>query len=189
MALPPEVQEKILLESDPENLIQLCAVNTAYHQLCESGSFWRERFRREGLPLITPQMFLLDWVNEYRHTVDSINKARAIMSKFPEDGVYISMNTVNTPDIFPEYAQRNVLRSFLAQSRVNADTIDRSQFHGLIILFKDKETSKMFLIYHFEIVGTVHGIPLNIERSIYMLFLFFYYSLQPYDASRNKLLI
>ena len=178
MSVLPEIREQFLLNLEPNDLIQLCSVDTIYRSLCESPVFWKSKFSARGLPLMNQQSTFPGWINEYRHTEFCVNKAREIMIEYPDEAVFVSMKNVNTANIFPDYAQRDILQDFLAESRIYGDGDDNDA--GDISLERDET-----LTLDYNTQTRFHSIPLSPERATYIIFLFFYYSLQPFDVNET----
>lgn len=99
------------------------------------------------------------------------------MANLSEEGVLISMHRVNTPEIFPEYAERDLLRSLLAQVRVDIDQTGTIEGTGQIAVDLDEETGEFSLHYylHNPAHDQMHRIPLTTDQATHMIFLFSYY--------------
>lgn len=77
--LPAEIWEEVLFLLPSHELVNLCSTNRVYRNLCSSGSFWRERFRREGLPLFFLQKLseaasFSEFVKVYQKTLHDVEK-------------------------------------------------------------------------------------------------------------------
>ncbi|SPN79475.1 F-box domain-containing protein [Brazilian cedratvirus IHUMI] len=64
--LPEELQEEVLLSlREPRDLYQACSTSTDYRRICSGSSFWREKFAREGLPVLEEGENLSSWLKIY----------------------------------------------------------------------------------------------------------------------------
>lgn len=51
--LPEELQEEILFSlREPKDLYRACSTSRTNLSICSGSAFWREKFRRENLPLL-----------------------------------------------------------------------------------------------------------------------------------------
>lgn len=72
--LPVELQEEILLSlKEPEDLYRACSSSRQNRAICSSDAFWREKFRRENLPLLNLEDFgptgFVSWLNLYNKSL------------------------------------------------------------------------------------------------------------------------
>lgn len=78
--LPVELREEVLFSlTEPDDLYRACSTSQQNRQICSNASFWREKFRRENLPLLREGINTSDWVQVYRK---SIKVARKVDKKF-----------------------------------------------------------------------------------------------------------
>ncbi|SPN79310.1 F-box domain-containing protein [Cedratvirus Zaza IHUMI] len=65
--LPEELQEEVLFSlKEPEDLARACSVSRGNRQICSDRLFWREKFRRENLPLLEEGTDAASWLRIYR---------------------------------------------------------------------------------------------------------------------------
>ncbi|SOB74259.1 hypothetical protein BQ9231_00376 [Cedratvirus lausannensis] len=65
--LPEEVQENILLSLvEPDDLFRACSTSRESRNICSGSAFWREKFAREGLPLLQEGHTFTAWISIYK---------------------------------------------------------------------------------------------------------------------------
>nr|WIL03414.1 DNA-directed RNA polymerase subunit [Cedratvirus plubellavi] len=96
--LPEELQEEVLYSlRQPEDLSRACSVSKASRRVCSGSSFWREKFRRENLPLLEEGDNLLQWLKIYRKSLETARKVdeRILSGR----SVRVSLTSVDDPKI------------------------------------------------------------------------------------------
>jgi hypothetical protein len=190
MDFPDEVTLEIFDKTNLEDLPNLCNSNAYYRGICNQ-EFWERKFRQEQTFLVNVQNNPRDWVNELLHSKASMEKARTIFSDFKagriyppqpnyhEDSILLDLNAVNTVAIFPDFLDKNNINSLLLYSRVADDEIKRGgqiiirNRHNPLILFEAYTRGDRLLDY---------SKILTEDQTLYLLFLFCYYSLKFYNV-------
>ncbi|SHO33315.1 F-box domain [Cedratvirus A11] len=96
--LPEELQEEVLFSlRQPEDLSRACSVSRASRRVCSGSLFWRERFRRENLPLLEEGGDLTQWLKIYRKSLETARKVdeRILSGR----NVRVSLTSVDDPKI------------------------------------------------------------------------------------------
>ncbi|SOB74251.1 hypothetical protein BQ9231_00368 [Cedratvirus lausannensis] len=92
--LPKELQEEILFSlREPGDLYRACSVSRGNRQICSSASFWRAKFRREGLPLLEEESAsfnLQQWLESYEKSLQSAQLAHEELADPREDGINLA---------------------------------------------------------------------------------------------------
>ena len=92
--LPVELQEEILFSiKEPRDLYQACSVSRGNRKICSDASFWREKFRREGLPLLEEESAsfnLQQWLESYEKSLQSAQLAHEELADPREDGISLA---------------------------------------------------------------------------------------------------
>lgn len=74
--LPQEVQENILLSlTKPDDLFRACSTSRVSRNICSGSAFWREKFRRENLPLLQEGYTLTAWMAIYKKAFQAAREA------------------------------------------------------------------------------------------------------------------
>ncbi|SPN79471.1 F-box domain-containing protein [Brazilian cedratvirus IHUMI] len=64
--LPVELQEEVLFSlKEPEDLYRACSSSRQNRAICSASVFWREKFRRENLPLLEEGDSFRRWLDIY----------------------------------------------------------------------------------------------------------------------------
>lgn len=67
-----DVDEYLLLNLEVNELIHACQINRKAQIICNSVSFWKNKFKQNNLPLTDPLPTTLNqWINRYLNTVQS----------------------------------------------------------------------------------------------------------------------
>ena len=92
--LPVELQEEILFSlREPRDLYQACSVSRGNRQLCSDASFWREKFRREDLPLLEEGSNPAQWISIYDRSIQAAHTADRMISSNQEIQIALSQVT------------------------------------------------------------------------------------------------
>lgn len=85
----PELWEQILLDTDPEDLPNICFQNSTLYQVCNDPRFWRIIFEREQLPILRTPTNFREWLTEYQYLKGLPIQVEEIMNR-PEFEIVIS---------------------------------------------------------------------------------------------------
>lgn len=79
-SLPEELQQEILFSlKEPRDIYRLCATSRQNRQTCADSSFWREKFRRENLPLLEEGDDLAQWLDSYKRALGASRTASRLI--------------------------------------------------------------------------------------------------------------
>ncbi|SPN79318.1 F-box domain-containing protein [Cedratvirus Zaza IHUMI] len=96
--LPIELQEEILFSfSQVTDLARVCSSSRQSRQICSSASFWRAKFRREGLPLLEEGSNFSQWLGIYDRSLKAVQVANAKISSGQE--IEIALSRVANVDL------------------------------------------------------------------------------------------
>lgn len=188
-----EIRRNILLQSDINDLIQLCSTDLTSRDICSSISFWKDKFQLDRLPLMHIRSTISAWVNEYRHTQYSLNQTTRALNQLENNtlpspledgrGIYVSMDKVNDISllIVPGLDKAKIEEIYLHQ------LVQPHEFPGQIILgFTDQR--KYFIVFESYAENILkYETEINRQISLDLLFLIFYYHMNPYDIQGIKL--
>ena len=174
---------------DLKELIQSCSLDSECRKVCESNSFWLQRFKVNNLPLVTPQSSLRAWIDEVRNVHHSMNLATYAMRRIGSwEGIFVDLLRVNTTEIFPDYIDCEALKAVVAAIRIDR-SIDPQEGNGQIAIRHDED------IYSFTIERVWRDMhrddfvnELTREQAHHLAFLFFYYHLAPTDIKGRRIL-
>ncbi|SPN79323.1 F-box domain-containing protein [Cedratvirus Zaza IHUMI] len=150
--LPVELQEEILLSlKEPGDLLRACSSSQQNRQICSNDAFWREKFRRENLPLLRQGINAADWVQIYRK---SLEVARKVDERFAS-GKMVRINLASYKnidflkplghmDLFTRYWK--IMRTSNVEKRGNITILHAYN----IDLFPGPKTSKFELIDNYS---------------------------------------
>lgn len=80
-----DVDEYILSNMNVHELIQTCQINKKAQIICNSVSFWKNKFKHDNLPLTDPiPKTLNQWINRYLNTVQTDISLKFDMTTFPK---------------------------------------------------------------------------------------------------------
>lgn len=97
--LPEEVQENILLSlSEPDDLLRACSLNRLNRDICSGSSFWREKFAREGLPLVQEGYTFSSWSTIYKRAFYAAQLAEEMIASGEQFRVRLA-NVFNLQDL------------------------------------------------------------------------------------------
>ncbi len=82
--LPFDILYNILIQSNINQIQNLCYTNKYLHQICNQTSFWELIHERDRLPLLTEWDNIADWINDY-HKMKKINQKVTIILDYLVD--------------------------------------------------------------------------------------------------------
>ncbi len=115
---------EILLNSDIEDIDNLCMINKSFNNICQSKYFWIDKFNKDKLPLIKKHNKTVDWVIEYKKVLYVINRV---------NNVLMDLNNHDKTIINLKYVKQDI--SFLYDN----NHIENYLPYDLIITFKNNE--------------------------------------------------
>lgn len=71
MDLPNEALFEVLLHTPVPDIRKFCRTSKSHENLCNDAYFWREKFARDGVPLIEEGLDWTSWSNIYLSAVDA----------------------------------------------------------------------------------------------------------------------
>lgn len=80
----------VLWETNISDLVKLSSVNQLSRNICSQPTFWREKFSKDGLCLMTQQTSVVTWVMEYRWTSRAKQKSETVVKSSPNPHRYHS---------------------------------------------------------------------------------------------------
>lgn len=130
-SLPEELQEEILLSlKEPEDFYKACAASKQNRAICSESSFWREKFRRENLPLVEEGNNFSTWRKIYRKSIRAAEMTdRKILS-----GESIKVSLISVEDV-------NILLPL-------GNTKEIAHYWKIMKTFTNKEEKQGYTIVH-----------------------------------------
>ncbi|SHO33311.1 F-box domain [Cedratvirus A11] len=109
--LPLELQEEVLFSlKEPEDLSRVCSSSRGSRQICSDRSFWREKFRRENLPLLEEGSSFSQWVQIYRKSLRAARKTDERLTS--GDPIKISLVSLDNTDILKPLGQEKQIKHY-----------------------------------------------------------------------------
>lgn len=186
MDQPNEVLFSILLEGDINELPTICSSSPQLEEVCSDPYFWKQKFQREGVEIITPQNSVRGWVSEYINSKRSMEKAQVIFSRMlngtlVEDGdinaVYADFDNVNSDVIFPDFVNKEKLREFLAFSRIS------TRGGQMLVELSEKKFRLVLETFFSEDKADQYFQNLDSEQALGLVFLFIYFRFKIYTST------
>nr|WIL04881.1 hypothetical protein Cduv_401 [Cedratvirus duvanny] len=195
MDVPDELVLDIFNRTDLEDLVNLCNSSPYYRSLCDLR-FWQSKFRENQTFLVQEQNNPRDWVNELKHSINCMGRAKAVFERFKgneiyssaedelsfvpdEDSILVDLNSVNIVDIFPDFLDNQKINSLL-YSRVRHDEDERG---GQIIIRNRFNPKVVFETYTIEDKTREYEKTLTDDQTLYLFFLFYYYGVRLYNVN------
>lgn len=170
-----DVDYKILQYLDVQDLSATCRSSQYAQQLCDSNTFWRNKFRAEGLPFYDyhKDFTVTDWLITYKQI--STSKQKAIWSLMIND---IEFHTTNTRFAINIWSNTTLLSTILSYI-VDKSMIDVSDIlvEQIAILVTDEY---LITLYYEERGMKQKDIVLNKDQVIELLTFAYQYT-WPYD--------
>lgn len=135
--LPIELQEEVLLSlREPKDLYQACSSSRQNRQICSASAFWREKFRRENLPLLEEGNNLSQWLNIYRKSLAAAKRVdKRMLSGY---SINISLTQVDDPKILLPLGREEEITYYWNIMKAS-DHVQKSRYyktiHGYTIEF------------------------------------------------------
>lgn len=60
-----DIYYEIMLNMDIDEINKNCAINKNFYNICSNKYFWINKFKKDGLVVMTKQNSVRDWINEY----------------------------------------------------------------------------------------------------------------------------
>ncbi|SPN79328.1 F-box domain-containing protein [Cedratvirus Zaza IHUMI] len=147
--LPEELQEEILLSlKEPKDLQRACSTSLNQRRICSSASFWREKFRRENLPLVEEGNNFAEWSEIYRKSLRAAKRTdERILSG---ELIRINLASVDDPEILQPLGNTeeivrywNIMQTF---TNVERDAIRLTKHYYDIDFFPSPKVSRYELV-------------------------------------------
>lgn len=186
MDQPVEILFSILLEGDVKGLPTICSSSPHLEEVCSDPYFWKQKFQRDGVEIITPQNSVRGWVSEYINSKRSMEKAQELFSRIlngtlVEDGninaVYANLESVNSDVIFPDFVNKEKVREFLAFSRIS------SRGGQMLVELFEKKFRLVLETFFSEDKADQYLQNLNSEQAFGLIFLFIYFRFKIYTST------
>lgn len=114
--LPTELQEKILFSlTKPKDLYQACSSSRQNRAICSASVFWREKFRRENLPLLEEGNDVASWLNIYRRSIRAAQIANEQVSRGKT--VEVDLSKVSDINVLLLPETERAMKYYWAESR------------------------------------------------------------------------
>lgn len=180
-------QFEILLNSNIENISAVCSINKSNRNICLSNYFWEEKFRHDDIPLMKMHDSIPNWILEYKWCTYCIKEAEKYLNYLElyklsgstpkEKSIYIDIFKINDINIFiTEEMDRDIIeRNFLKLLLRNAN--DRDTTGQVSFRFIDK---KYTIEFQFE--DDLYIAEISRDTCKYLIFVTWYYHLDPYDV-------
>nr|WIL05143.1 hypothetical protein pmam_104 [Pithovirus mammoth] len=178
MDQPNEILFSILLESNIDELPKVCNSTPQFGAVCSDPYFWKSKFQRDGVQIITPQDSVRGWVSEYINSKRSLEKAQGLFLQLVngtlvEEGninaIYADLESVNSDIIFPDFVNKEKLREFLAFSRIS------TRGGQILVELLEGKFRLIFETFFLEDKGDQYFQELDQDQAFGLVFLFIYF--------------
>lgn len=96
--IPTELKDE-LLHASGQNFVSLCRTNREFFNLCSSSSFWREKFRREDIPIVEEGYDYDSWLEIYKKSVNAKRRTETLVSQGYEQLFWLPLYLVRNPEV------------------------------------------------------------------------------------------
>lgn len=96
--LPAELLQEFLLATRPRDVLAFCSTNRTLYELCSSPYLWREKFRREGIPLLEVGKDFHQWLKIYTRSLRAMEKTDEMFYPLSPDKVIFSYRLTGEDD-------------------------------------------------------------------------------------------
>lgn len=170
MDLPPELNYKILLDLPVLDLENVCSTSTSAASFCSDTTFWRDRFRREGLLLPRDESSVPSWTLEYKLSkVAQLRERHYMNSLLAKHVIVLDLTRVNDISILPNFLNKVEFALIRDKRALQKNLSDRPR---KMLLLNRQDKIKLD-------VGEGLQIDLTSEQARVLLYIFCYYELDP----------
>ncbi|SPN78808.1 F-box domain-containing protein [Brazilian cedratvirus IHUMI] len=170
MDLPLELNYKILLDLPVLDLENVCSTSTSAASFCSDATFWRDRFRREGLLLPRDESSVPSWTLEYKLSkIAQLRERHYTNSLLAKHVIILDLTRVNDVSILPGFLNK-VEFALIRDKRALQKNLSTRPRKMLLLNREDKIKLD---------VGEGLQIDLTPEQARVLLYIFCYYELDP----------
>ncbi|SPN79312.1 F-box domain-containing protein [Cedratvirus Zaza IHUMI] len=158
--LPGELQEEVLFSlEEPDDLFRVCSTSKESRQVCSNPSFWREKFRRENLPLVEEGNNFTEWLRIYQKSLKTAQETDNIINS--GDRISISLVEVPEPSMLGPLVKVAAIEQLWKKAHESTNVTrlpGRVEIHRYFLKFHTKRNEKRYI---WDLIDSVLVIPEN----------------------------
>lgn len=194
-----DTYRQILLQSDPDDLLNICLTDKNFQQICNDHGFWSEKYRQMGVTIVEKQASVAEYVQDLKNCLNILPAIDAVLEKlhiaegdiennhYEMIGLTYKLNDLRSlriPGVDLELVQRMInsakkyyLENQIGVSFIQMVTMDNlfglvSEWGADVVLQYRPNTQQYLLFIYLQRIRkqTVFNITESIRTYIYLLF-------------------